>query len=98
MCVVGALSLATVFFLLNSSLPLDQRRLISDVALLAGGIAGAAVSYYVAYHSGLSFLWPSTFGLVATLAVGWVMAWVWPAPLSAPGRALTWSAVMRRNA
>jgi len=67
-------------------------------AALAGGIAGAAVSYYVAYHSGLSFLWPSTFGLAATLAVGGVLAWVWPAPLSAPGRALTWSAVMGREA
>jgi len=67
-------------------------------AALAGGIAGAAMSYYVAYHSGLSFLWPSTFGLAATLAVGGVLAWVWPAPLSAPGRALTWSAVMRREA
>ncbi|MEO7156350.1 MAG: hypothetical protein ABI039_02240, partial [Vicinamibacterales bacterium] len=66
-------------------------------AALAGGIAGAAVSYYVAYHSGLSFLWPSTFGLVATLVVGWVMAMAWPAPLSAPGRTLTWAAVMRRN-
>jgi len=67
-------------------------------AALAGGIAGAAASYYVAYHSGLSFLWPSTFGLAATLAVGWAVAWIWPAPLSAPGRALTWSAVMRREA
>ena len=67
-------------------------------AALAGGIAGAVTSYYVAYHSGLSFLWPSTFGLAATLTVGWAVAWMWPAPLSAPGRALTWSAVMRRNA
>jgi SSS family transporter len=67
-------------------------------AALAGGIAGAAMSYYVAYHSGLSFLWPSTFGLVATLAVGSAVAWAWPAPPSAPGRALTWAAVMRRGA
>jgi SSS family solute:Na+ symporter len=67
-------------------------------AALAGGVAGAAMSYYVAYHSGLSFLWPSTFGLVATLAVGWLMAMVWPAPASAPGRALTWAAVMQRKA
>ena len=67
-------------------------------AALAGGVAGAAMSYYVAYHSGLSFLWPSTFGLVATLAVGWLIAMVWPAPQSAPGRALTWAAVMQRRA
>lgn len=67
-------------------------------AALAGGVAGALVSYYVAYHSGLSFLWPSTLGLIATMVVGGVMARLWPAPASAPGRALTWSAVMRRNA
>ena len=67
-------------------------------AALAGGVAGAAMSYYVAYHSGLSFLWPSTFGLVMTLVVGWLMASVWPAAASAPGRALTWSAVMQRRA
>ena len=67
-------------------------------AALAGGLAGAATSYYIAYHSGLSFLWPSTFGLVATLVVGWLIAVVWPAPASAPGRALTWAAVMQRKA
>ena len=67
-------------------------------AALAGGVAGAAMSYYVAYHSGLSFLWPSTFGLAATLAVGWLVAMAWPAPASAPGRALTWAAVMQRKA
>ena len=38
----------------------------------AGGRRGrrVAVSYYVAYHSGIGFMWPSTFGLAATLVVG----------------------------
>jgi SSS family solute:Na+ symporter len=67
-------------------------------AAWAGGLVGAAVSYYVAFHSSLGFLWPTTFGLVATLAVGWLMALAWPAPASAPGRELTWAAVMRRKA
>lgn len=64
----------------------------SEGVLLAGG-AGAALSYYVAYHSSIGFLWPSTFGLAATLLVGWAASVAWPAPADAPGRRLTWRAV-----
>ncbi len=63
---------------------------------LAGGLAGAVASYYVAYHTRIGFLWPSTFGLAATLAVGCALALLWPAPASAKGRDLTWRAVMQR--
>jgi len=66
-------------------------------AVLAGGIAGAVVAYYVAYHTAIGFLWPSTLGLLATLMVGGLMTIAWPAPASAPGRQLTWRAVMRRS-
>ena len=45
-------------------------RRASGTAALAGGAVGAVTSYYVAYHSALGFLWPSTFGLVSTLLVG----------------------------
>ena len=69
----------------------------SSGAVLAGGLAGAVTSYYVAYHSPIGFLWPSTFGLAATLVVGAAMTVVWPAPADAPGRQLTWRAVMRRS-
>jgi SSS family transporter len=65
-------------------------------AVLAGGVAGAAAAYYVAYHSDLGFLWPSTFGLAGTLLVGAVLALAWPAAADYPGRQLTWRAVMRR--
>jgi SSS family transporter len=41
-----------------------------SIDVLAGGVAGAVASYIVAYHSSFSFLWPSTFGLLATLLVG----------------------------
>ncbi len=64
--------------------------------VLVAGLAGAATSYYVAYESAIGFMWPSTFGLVATLAVGAVLALAWPAPADAPGRQLTWRAVMQR--
>ncbi|PYQ86892.1 MAG: hypothetical protein DMG03_06630 [Acidobacteria bacterium] len=45
---------------------------------LAGGVAGSVTSYVVAYHSPIGFMWPSTFGLAATLAVGWTLAWLIP--------------------
>ncbi|HYB95527.1 MAG TPA: sodium/solute symporter [Vicinamibacterales bacterium] len=64
--------------------------------VLVAGVAGASVAYYVAYHSAIGFLWPSTFGLAATLLVGYAAAAVWPAPIDAAGRELTWRAVLDR--
>ena len=61
--------------------------------VLLGGVSGALTSYAVAYHSPLSFLWPSTFGLLSTLIMGTlsrVLARRDP-PSEVP---LTWSAVM----
>ena len=72
-------------------------RVGSTVALIAGG-TGAVVAYLVAYQSSIGFMWPSTFGLVATLLVGVLLSLV--APL-APGdarRRLTWHEVMRKDA
>ena len=65
--------------------------------VLVAGIAGAGTAYYVAYHSTIGFMWPSTFGLVATLGAGVVLAWLWPAAATHPGRELTWRAVMQRE-
>jgi SSS family transporter len=45
-------------------------RRVTASGALAGGIAGAATAYFVAYHSPIGFLWPSTFGLAATLVLG----------------------------
>jgi solute:Na+ symporter, SSS family len=64
--------------------------------VLAAGVAGALASYYVAYHSAIGFLWPSTFGLAATTIVGVIAAAIWPAPRDAAGRSLTWRAVLAR--
>jgi len=74
-------------------LAMFSRRSRSEGVLLAG-VAGAAAAYYVAYHSAIGFLWPSTFGLAATMLVGHVAAAVWPAPHDAPGTKLTWRAVI----
>lgn len=64
--------------------------------VLAAGVAGAFVSYYVAYESTIGFMWPSTFGLAASLMVGGALAAVLPAASDSPGRQLTWRAVMTR--
>lgn len=64
-------------------------RVRSGVAAIAGAI-GALVAYYVAYHSAIGFMWPSTFGLAATVISGVAIAVVWPAAPEDPGRNLTW--------
>jgi Na+/proline symporter len=66
----------------------------SSGGVLIGGLVGAGATYYVAYFSPIGFLWPSTFGLVATLLAGCVVALVRPAR-DIVGRDLTWRGVMR---
>jgi Na+/proline symporter len=69
-------------------------RRATSTAALAAGVAGSLTSYYVAYLSRIGFMWPSTLGFAATLAVG--VIW----PLVVPGRPddnalrLTWWRVM----
>ncbi len=69
----------------------------SSAAVLVSGVAGAVTSYYVAYHSAIGFLWPSTFGLVATLVAGSALALVLPMAEDDERRALTWKSVMSRS-
>jgi Na+/proline symporter len=68
---------------------------IRSSGVLVAGVAGAISAYYVAYHSGIGFMWPSTFGLAATLAVGMPLALLFPLPSDDTRRALTWRGVMR---
>lgn len=63
-----------------------------SAAALAGGAAGAVIAYIVAYHSAIGFLWPSSFGLAATLSVGALITWLQPRTSS--GEHFTWRAVM----
>jgi Na+/proline symporter len=69
-----------------------SRRATSAPVLIAG-IAGTLTSYAVAYHSTIGFMWPSTFGLAATLATGAVLTAVVPVRPSASALRLTWWAV-----
>jgi len=72
-------------------------RRATGTAVLAGGCIGTLVSYFVAYHTRISFLWPSAFGLAATVTSALVVSGVMSAlgsPSSPAGQKLTWYAVM----
>jgi SSS family transporter len=74
-------------------LAMFSRRATGGAALVAG-IAGSVTSYYVAYHSRIGFMWPSTLGFVATLAVGVAVAVVTGTVPSDAALRLTWRSVM----
>jgi SSS family transporter len=74
-------------------LAMFSRRATSTAALVAG-VAGSLTSYYVAYMSRIGFMWPSTLGFAATLAVGWVWSLVVRGRPSAAALRLTWRSVM----
>ncbi|OLD16665.1 MAG: hypothetical protein AUJ01_10160 [Acidobacteria bacterium 13_1_40CM_3_65_5] len=62
--------------------------------VLAAGVIGTFTSYYVAYRTTIGFMWPSTFGLAATLAVGYALSIVLQTSASVEARRLTWREVM----
>src|SRR4029450_12863596 len=73
-------------------------RAATSAAVLAGGLVGTAVSYYVAYHTSISFLWASAFGLGPTIATAHVVARIGRlvgVKHDAHGAHLTWYAVMQ---
>jgi len=74
-------------------LAMFSRRVTSAGALVAG-VAGSLTSYYVAYLSRIGFMWPSTLGFAATLAVGFIWSVVVPSRPSEAALKLTWWNVM----
>ncbi len=72
-------------------------RRATSASVLIGGLAGSFVSYYVAYHTRIGFLWPSSFGLVATVAIASLFAAMSDAfgGSRASGAHLTWYEVMQ---
>jgi hypothetical protein len=63
--------------------------------VLFAGIAGTLTSYSVAYETSIGFMWPSTFGLAATLLVGGLLSVVLGTRASAEAQKLTWWEVTR---
>jgi SSS family transporter len=74
-------------------LAMFSRRATSGAALVAG-IVGSATSYYVAYLSRIGFMWPSTLGFAATVAVGLLITVVGRTTPSEAAQHLTWRHVM----
>lgn len=74
-------------------LAMFSRRATAAAALVAG-IVGSLTSYYVAYLSRIGFMWPSTLGFAATLAVGWLWSLVVPGRPNEAAQRLTWWGVM----
>ena len=69
-------------------------RRATGVPVLIAGVVGSVTSYYVAYQTPIGFMWPSTFGLAATLAAGVVISAVIRARPSDAALRLTWRGVM----
>jgi SSS family transporter len=76
-------------------LAMFSRRATSGGTLTAG-LLGTAASYVVAYHTTIGFMWPSTFGLAATVVSGAAFAALARTRPSAASLELTWREVMRR--
>ena len=75
-------------------LAMFSRRATATPALVAG-VAGTLTSYYVAYQTSIGFMWPSTFGLAATLTVGAAMTAISGARPTPAAVRLTWRQVSR---
>jgi SSS family transporter len=74
-------------------LAMFSRRATSTPTLVAG-VVGTITSYIVAYHTSIGFMWPSSFGLAATLIVGAVLtAAGGTRPTPAAMRLVWWSVV-----
>jgi SSS family transporter len=76
-------------------LAMFSRRATAGPVLVAG-VVGSFTSYYVAYQTQIGFMWPSTFGLAATLASGALLSALTRTRPTADALRLTWWAVMER--
>jgi SSS family transporter len=65
-------------------------RRATAVPVLIAGLAGTFTTYYVAYRTSIGFMWPSTFGLAATLFIGFALTAVLRTRPSEAALRLTW--------
>ena len=70
-------------------LAMFSRRATAGPVLIAG-LVGTFTSYYVAYRTSIGFMWPSTFGLAATLVIGFALTVVFRTRPSEAALRLTW--------
>ncbi len=64
--------------------------------VLIGGVLGTFIAVYIAFFSTIGFIWPTVFGLVATVGIGYAISLGIPGVVKDEQNQLTWSAVMRR--
>jgi len=77
-------------------LAMFSRRATGSPTLVAG-IVGTFTSYVVAYRTSIGFMWPSTFGLAATVVIGWTLSRLLAARPTEDAIRLTWWHVMQRG-
>jgi SSS family solute:Na+ symporter len=77
-------------------LAMFSRRATGSPTLVAG-IVGTFTSYVVAYRTSIGFMWPSTFGLAATVVIGWTLSRLLAARPTEDAIRLTWWHVMQRE-
>lgn len=75
-------------------LAMFSRRATATPTLVAG-LVGTWTSYYVAYQTSIGFMWPSTFGLAATLIVGVALTEIGRTRPTPAALQLTWRQVMQ---
>lgn len=66
-----------------------------SLGVLIGGIVGTGVSLYLAFYTKLGFVWPTVFGLIASLIIGYLASLLVPGTTSPEARQLTWRNVVR---
>lgn len=72
-------------------------RRATSVPVLIAGIVGSITSYYVAYHTAIGFMWPSTFGFLATLTVGLALSALDRTRPTEHALRFTWAGVMNEE-
>jgi SSS family solute:Na+ symporter len=70
-------------------------RRATAVPVLVAGVLGSFTSYYVAYRTSIGFMWPSTFGLAATLIAGSALTVVLRTRPTEAALKLTWWEVVK---
>ena len=67
---------------------------------MTGGVLGTAMAIYIAFgNSGVAFQWPTVFGFVTTVVVGYLVSLAMPRNhLEQGATELTWREVMRKPA
>ncbi|HEV2294782.1 MAG TPA: sodium/solute symporter [Tepidisphaeraceae bacterium] len=65
--------------------------------VIVGGVLGTGVALYIAFvDTGITFVWPTVFGFVTTIVVGYAASLPLPRPEGEQGLELTWRRVMRK--